>query len=184
MDLTRRYGDRERGSASVEYAGVIILVVAIIGVLLVSGLGSTVSTALGCAVRSVGTQAGTCGGPDVPTTYDADGDGVGAPGSLPTRIDDGSDGGSDDGGTQYDNASSTTDTVDQDKVDDALDEIRDALDGGFFGVRGGDLDDAKDALDGLDGAELDARDRGHVRRRAAALDQRARGRLGRRRLGP
>ena len=57
MDLTRRYGDRERGSASVEYAGIILVVVAIIAVLVVSGLGSTVATKLGCAVRSVGTQA-------------------------------------------------------------------------------------------------------------------------------
>jgi hypothetical protein len=30
------------------------------------------------------------------------------------------------------------------------------LDGGFFGVRGGDLDDAQDALEGLNGREIDA----------------------------
>ncbi|MDQ0375329.1 C2 family cysteine protease [Cellulomonas humilata] len=156
MDLTKRYGQRERGSATVEYAGIILVVVAIIAVLVVSGLGSTVATKLGCAVRSVGTQAGTCGGPEVPTTYDADGDGVGATGDQPTRIDDG--GASDTGGdpVDYDTATPSTDTVDQDAVDEALDDVRDALDGGFFGVRGGDLDDAMEALEGLNGSELDA----------------------------
>ena len=41
-------------------------------------------------------------------------------------------------------------------MDDALDEVRDALDGGFWGVRGGDLADARDALEGLNGREVDA----------------------------
>ena len=164
MELSRRHVDRERGAASLEYVGAILVVAALVGALLlaVSGVGATIATKLECAFQSIGSQAGTCGGPDVPTTYDADGDDDGGvSGSLPMRPDDGgsaSDTGDD--GTRYDNASSTTPTADQDTVDDALDDVRDALDGGFFGVRGGDLDDAKDALEDLNGAEVDALIRG------------------------
>ncbi|KQS99514.1 C2 family cysteine protease [Cellulomonas sp. Leaf395] len=142
----------ERGAATLEHLGVVVVAVLLVGALLATGFTTRVGVQLACELRSIVTQAGTCGGDEVPTTYDADGDGVG---TQPTRIDDG--GTSESGGdaTTYDDALPSTETVDQDAVDDALDDIRDALDGGFFGVRGGDLDDAMDALDGLNGAEID-----------------------------
>ncbi|WP_421734723.1 C2 family cysteine protease [Cellulomonas sp.] len=150
----------DRGAGTLEYLGIVVVAALLVGALVTAFVRADIGTVLACELRSIVDQSGTCGGPEVPTTYDADGDGedddVSAVGDQPTRIDDGpatDTGGSD---TVYDTATPTTDTVDQDAVDDALDDIRDALDGGFFGVRGGDLDDAKDALDGLNGAEIDA----------------------------
>jgi hypothetical protein len=58
--------------------------------------------------------------------------------------------------TDYANAQDDRPAADKEHVTDALDELRDALDGGFSGVRGRDLGDAKDAIAGLNGAEIDA----------------------------
>ncbi|NUU18052.1 hypothetical protein HP550_12420 [Cellulomonas humilata] len=151
-------GPGDRGAGTLEYLGIVVVAALLVGALVTAFVRADIGTVLACELRSIVDQSGTCGGADVPTTYDADGedDGVSAVGDQPTRIDDGPATDTGGGDTVYDTATPTTDTVDQDAVDDALDDIRDALDGGFFGVRGGDLDDAKDALDGLNGAEIDA----------------------------
>ncbi|MGW6129443.1 C2 family cysteine protease [Cellulomonas sp. NPDC055163] len=124
-----------------------LLVTAAVAAVLGSGYGQ----ALACELRSLGTQAGTCGGTDVPTRYGDDGvsalrpDGSGG-GAAPVSGDDG----------RFANATGGPEAVDDGKVSDARDSIRDALDGGFLGVRGGDLDQARDAVAGLNGAELDS----------------------------
>lgn len=119
--------ESDRGAASVEYAGLLVAVVVLLGVVLagVSKLG--LAEQVGCALGSIGTQAGTCDGSDVPTAYAGEETNAGG-----------------------------ADSVDQQKVDGALDGVRDALEGGFFGVRSGDLEKARDAIAGLSGPELDA----------------------------
>lgn len=166
----------DRGAGSVEYLGVVIVVVlVVVGVIAaarVSDVGTTLAERVTCAVRSIGTQAGDCGGEDVPTYYGGDAPAAGdedpappaagadedaAPGpdrgeapAAPTADADGTGGGPD-----FANASDTRPAADQERVDEALDDVRDALDGGFWGVRGGDLDDARDAIAQLNGREID-----------------------------
>ncbi|WP_028045074.1 hypothetical protein [Cellulomonas sp. URHE0023] len=58
-----------------------IAAVVVVGALIVasrlSGVGQSLADRIGCAVRSLGTRAGDCGGTGTPTVYD--GDGAGAP---------------------------------------------------------------------------------------------------------
>lgn len=140
---------------TLEYLGVIVVAALLVGAVVTAVVRFDLGETLACELRSIGTQAGTCGGPEVPTTYDSDGSGDGAAASS-RPADDG--GGSDTPSTDPDylNASDDQPTADQDKVDDASETIDDALDGGFWGVRGGDLEDAKDAVAALNGAEIDA----------------------------
>ncbi|MCL3860035.1 C2 family cysteine protease [Actinotalea sp. K2] len=145
----------DRGSGTLEYLGIVVvaalLVVAAVTAVVRTDVGETVA----CQLRSIASQAGTCGAPEVPTTYGDAGDGpaAGAPGA-------GGDSGGDAGeeppaGVHYVNASDPPE-VDPERVQTALDDLRDALDGGFWGVRGGDLADARDAVSALNGAEVDA----------------------------
>lgn len=176
---------QDRGAGAVEYVGVILLVVVLVAALATavrsSDVAQTVAERVTCAVRSIGTQAGDCGGDDVPTYYGGDEDG---PAGGETSAAGGSEGprrssappeelggsrpagGSDADGAdgdevenrtpEYANASGTRPAADEERVEEALDDVRDALDGGFWGVRGGDLEDAKEALEGLNGREIDA----------------------------
>ncbi len=118
---------RETGSAALEYVGVLVVVALLIGIV-VSAFASVapeVSQQVACAVRSVTTQEGSCGGDDSPTEYGAGDD-------------------------------SDREEVDPTRVSDALDQIRDDLDGGWNGVRSGELDSIFDTLGGLNGREIDA----------------------------
>lgn len=147
----------DRGAGTLEYIGVLVvaalLLVAVVASVRAWGPQGAVADAL-CDVRSAFSQSGDCGGDDAPTTYDGDGLTAGAPGQ------DGATGeGKDaagDASPDYVNASQDRGEVDQDRVDSALRDLRDALEGGFFGVRAGDLEDARDAVEGLNGPELDA----------------------------
>lgn len=163
----RRRQCSEQGAGSVEYVGVVVLVVAIVaGVVMavrVSSVGETLAQRVTCAVRALGTQAGDCGGADTPTYYDGSdvpsgGDGDSAPGpdrgARPTSPSGGA--ATDPAGSNFTNAADDRPAADQGRVDDALGDVRDALDGGFWGVRGGDLADARDAVEGLNGREIDA----------------------------
>lgn len=133
--------DRERGAASVEYAGIVVAVVVLVAALLVGVSRFGIAERIGCAIRSIGTQAGACGGVETPTTY---GTTETEAGGTPTDV------------VQYANGSGDRPQVDAARVDAVLEDFREALTGGFWGVRGGDLDDARRALERLNGAELDA----------------------------
>jgi hypothetical protein len=136
--------------------------------------------AIGCQIRSVVTQSGSCGagsGGDAPTTYDpsagehpgGDSAGVGGAGvsgtppaadGPPGTVDPGEDGG-DGGGTStptgwFNADPPAADPVDQDVVDGAVDTFEDKLDSGWNGVRSGELSDISDMLEDLSGPELDA----------------------------
>ncbi|MCL2424416.1 MAG: C2 family cysteine protease, partial [Micrococcales bacterium] len=129
---------RDAGAASVEYVGIIIAVAALV-VALVAVMTGVVApdlvAKLRCTVESLGSQApGSCGGDVDPVTYEA---GDGSPS----------------GG--YQNAAPPG-PVNQQTVSTALDDVRSALDGGFLGVRQGELSDAFETLKGLTPAELDA----------------------------
>ncbi|WP_046528997.1 C2 family cysteine protease [Cellulomonas sp. FA1] len=163
-DARRDAEQRDAGAGAVEYVGVIVLVVLVVAGALAavraSGVGTTLAERVTCAVRSIGTQAGDCGGDDAPTRYgdDADDDGVRAPAPA---ADGASGGGSGDpadgaGSAEYANAATDRQEADPARVDAALDDVRDALEGGFWGVRGGDLEDARTAVAGLNGREVDA----------------------------
>lgn len=142
--------DGERGAGTLEYVGIVVVAAILVAAVVTAVVRADLGRTLACELRSVGTQAGTCGGPDVPTTYGPGEDGAAAPDgggggpATPVANEDGYEG------------AAPPEAVDQDKVDAALDDLRDALDGGFLGVREGDLDDAQDALEGLNGAEIDA----------------------------
>ncbi|MBO3088451.1 C2 family cysteine protease [Cellulomonas dongxiuzhuiae] len=168
----RAHETSDRGAGSVEYLGVVIVVVIIVaGVIAaarVSDVGTTLAERVTCAVRSIGTQAGDCGGEDTPTYYGGDdtapppvaeGEDGAATGpdraeepAAPTTADTGATG----GGPDFVNADDTRPAADQERVDEALDDVRDALDGGFWGVRSGDLADAREAVEQLNGREIDA----------------------------
>lgn len=119
-----------------------------------------------CDIRSAFTQAGDCGGDDVPTYYDGDvstSDGRDDDGDLlygPAPSRQGSRVGTSDeddvDSPDYANAFGYRGTTDPDDVAESLADVRDALDGGFWGVRAGDLDDARDAVVRLNGPEMDA----------------------------
>jgi hypothetical protein len=138
--LTRRRRDpreRDAGAGSVEYIGILLVVVVIIAAVLVTVTRLGTGELIACRIRSAVTQSGTCGAAEVPTTYGGKG-GAAAPDAS------------------YANASGSQPAADDESVSDALDDVRAALDGGFWGVRGGDLDDAKAAIEALNGAEVDA----------------------------
>lgn len=100
--------------------------------------GSRVLEGAQCAVRSVLSQEGACAGQDdSPTTYDP------AAAAPPGQGD-------------YGNAQGERGEVDPGRVDDAVDAVRDGLDGGWDGTRQDDLREVYDALQGLNGPELDA----------------------------
>jgi len=121
-------GDRsDRGAGSVEYLGVIVVAVLLVVAVLTAVSRADLGQTIACELRSIGSQSGTCGGPEVPTTYG--GDQAQAPDQP---------------------------GADSDTVKAAQGKLREALDGGFWGVRGGELDDAKKVIEGLNGAEIDA----------------------------
>ncbi|MCC2320506.1 C2 family cysteine protease [Cellulomonas xiejunii] len=157
----RRVRD-ERGAGTLEYLGVVVvaalLVVAVITGVRSAAVAQHVTAAL-CDIRSAFSQAGDCGDEDVPTTYDGqDGDGLtaGAPGrSGEAPAGDGQEQ-DDTSSPDYVNAADDREEADPERVADALAEVRDALEGGFFGVRAGDLEDAREAVEDLNGREIDA----------------------------
>lgn len=149
----------DRGAGTLEYVGVLVvaavLLVAVVTAVRSSAVTRWTADAV-CQVESAFTQAGDCGGDDVPTSYDgrgADGDAAGAP-DAPSAG--GGEGGDDPSSPEFVNTSAGREEADPDKVEQALEDLRDALEGGFFGVRGGDLEDARDAVAELNGRELDA----------------------------
>lgn len=164
-----RAGD-QRGQGTLEYVGIVVVAAILVAAVVLTDSGAQVRTAIGCQIRSIVTQAGACGGGDAPTTYDASGGtgsgGPGVSGAPPTSdgppgtVDPGEDGG--DGGgtgtpTGWFNADpAATDPVDAEAVEDAVDTFEDKLDGGWNGVRSGELSDISDMLDDLSGPELDA----------------------------
>ncbi|MCM0639724.1 C2 family cysteine protease [Cellulomonas wangsupingiae] len=162
MNHRARCGRDERGAGTLEYVGVIVvaavLVVAVIAGVRSTGAAQHVAAAV-CDIRSAFSQAGDCGGDDAPTTYDGqDGDGLtaGAPGGS-GEVPAGEEQEQDDAPSpDYVNAADEREEADPERVADALEELRDALEGGFFGVRAGDLEDARDAVEDLNGRELDA----------------------------
>jgi len=155
----------DRGAGTLEYLGVLAVAAILVTGLVVGvrsfDLRAVVSGAL-CDIGSAFTQAGDCGGADTPTYYDgAEDDGEGLTAGAPTGGA-GSGGGAeqgdeeDAGAPEYANASDDRGEVDRDRVAESLADLRDALEGGFLGVRAGDLEDARDAAEGLNGPELDA----------------------------
>lgn len=164
-----RAGD-QRGQGTLEYVGIVVVAAILVAAVVLTDSGDRVRAAIGCQVRSIVTQAGSCGGVgDDPTTYDASGgtgtQGPGVSGTPPTTdgppgtVDPGEDGGG--GGTStptgWDNADApVADPVDADVVEEAHDTFEDKLDGGWNGVRSGELADISDMLEDLSGPELDA----------------------------
>ncbi|UZN02266.1 C2 family cysteine protease [Cellulomonas sp. S1-8] len=152
----------DQGAGTLEYLGIVavaaLLVVAVVVGVRAAGPSQWVAAAV-CDIRSAFSQAGDCGGDDAPTTYGGqDEDGLTA--AAPRE---GGNGSSSDGAEQedstspeYANASDERGEADPERVAGALEDLRDALEGGFFGVRTGDLEDAREAVEGLNGPELDA----------------------------
>lgn len=130
---------RDQGQTAAEYLGVIVVVAAVVGVLASAGIGGQLATSIGCTIRSIVTQSGSCGAAVPPVTSP----GAGASDTSST-------------GTSDTDSSDATPPIDQASVDAAREDIRDALDGGWNGVRSGELSDIEDVLDGLSGPELDA----------------------------
>jgi hypothetical protein len=128
----------DRGAAALEYLAAAVVVAGVIVALALAGVGSQLARDLACVVRSVATQGGDCGGlhPAIvvrlppPGTGDRTGYGNVGPVRPPP--------------------------VDPARVEQALDDIRHALDGGWNGVRAGELTDIEGVLAGLSGPELDA----------------------------
>jgi Calpain family cysteine protease len=159
----------QRGQGTLEYVGIVVVAAILVAAVVLTDSGAQVRTAIGCQIRSIVTQSGSCGsgeGGDTPTTYDASGangsHGPGVSGTPPTAdgppgtVEPGEGGGH---GTPsgWDNAESTpVEPVDQDVVDEAHDTFEDKLDGGWNGVRSGELSEISDMLEDLSGPELDA----------------------------
>jgi hypothetical protein len=164
-----RAGD-QRGQGTLEYVGIVVLAAILVAAVVLTDSGARVRTAIGCQVRSIVTQAGTCGSGgvgDAPTTYDASGAtgtrGPGVSGTPPTAegppstVDPGEDGGGSGTPAGWENADPpAVDPVDFDVVDEAHATFQDKLDGGWNGVRSGELSDISDMLEDLSGPELDA----------------------------
>ncbi len=118
-----------------EYVGVIVVVavllVAVVAAATTTEIGQSLTAKITCAVRSLGTQAGNCGGSEGPVTYARDG--------------------------QYANAENGRMPLDRAAVDAAVERFADTiLDGGWNGVRQPELEAAEEAISGLNGAEIDA----------------------------
>ncbi|MGN6577292.1 MAG: C2 family cysteine protease, partial [Nocardioides sp.] len=145
----------QRGQGTLEYVGIVVVAALLVAAVVLTDTGARVRTAIGCEVRSIVTQAGSCGTDGTPTTYDASGGVGGADGPVgATRPGDGGGHGTP---TGWDNATvPASDPVDAETVDDAVDLFEDKLDGGWNGVRSGELSDISDMLEGLSGPELDA----------------------------
>lgn len=157
--MTRRaYSRPERGQGTLEFLGVLVVAAILIGslVLAVTGSAHSVGQAVGCTIRSIATQSGSCGANIPPTEYNPDGPGVG--GTPPDQVPPVGDGGGSPVPVSWDGAStdSSDQPYDQDKVDKGVGTFKDQLHGGFFGVRSGDLQDIQHMLEGLSGPELDA----------------------------
>ncbi len=157
----------ERGVVSLEYLVIGIAIIVIVGALAMrSDVADTVSCKFGGLVTSAsGGEAPSCG--RTTTVADDDSGGVTSPpdagtvsGQPPSTADPGgeaSDTDADTAGTG-DEAEANAPSVpfDQGNVDDGIDTFEDKLDGGWNGVRSGELGDIEDMLDDLSGTELDA----------------------------
>lgn len=118
----------ERGQISAEYLGILAFVAAIAA--LVIGLGPSIGSAVVDGIQDAlcTVVGGDCGSaPDAELAEGESSDGEQMP--LP---------------------------ADPALVDDALGNLRDELDGGFFGTRSGNLSAIEEILSGLSGPELDA----------------------------
>ncbi len=120
----------ERGATGLEYAGILAAAAIVVAAIILGITRTDIPAAVSCEVGKILTSTGECaGGP--PVTYGS------GPGAGP-------------GGGE------SQEPVDQQAVDDALDSVRTELEGGFFGVRSGNLDEIRDTLSDLSGPELDA----------------------------
>jgi hypothetical protein len=116
----------QAGQTAAEYLGALVVVAVVIAALANSVVGVQVRDAMERAICMI--AAGVCDdAPTVPGT------------TTPTAPD-----------------QNAPPPLDQAKVDAAVDDIRDALDGGVLGVRGGDLERIQEILAGLSPQELDA----------------------------
>jgi hypothetical protein len=137
----------ERGQTSAEYVGVLAFVAAVVALVIAAGpsIGGSVVDGIERAICTV--TGGDCGqGAEIAQP--------GAPEDGDSAVDPG--GGGDSGGGDPEDPEAEDSPVDQAVVDAAVDDVRDELDGGFWGVRSGDLDEIEETLAGLTGAELDA----------------------------
>ncbi|MCY7399612.1 MAG: hypothetical protein LH477_01385 [Nocardioides sp.] len=128
----------DAGAGALEYAGVLAVGATVIALVVtaVLAVAPDLDEKVACGVRSVLSQEGACAGQDdSPTSYEA-----GAP----------------PGDGDYANASGGRGEVDPGRVGAGLDRVRDALGGGWAGVREGELRAIYDTLDGLNGPEVDA----------------------------
>lgn len=160
-------GARERGQASTEYLGVVVVVALVLAVVVAAapGLGQRIA----CGIEGAITSAGGCS-EDVEVVYagEEDPDDPGAPaatgqaedgvGSSAEYVHDGGGGSADSGdGAHYENSQLAGEEADPEQVQQALDEIRDLLDGWWLlGVRQHHLDQAREIIEGLDPAGIDA----------------------------
>jgi Calpain family cysteine protease len=138
----------QRGQTSAEYVGVLAFVVAVVAVLLLSApsIAATVVDKVQEAICSI--TGGDCGGASV----DGEGDEVGATG--PTSGEDGDTSGGENGDdTAEEDESTDPSDADPEIVEQATEDIRDELDGGFWGS---DHDEIAEILEGLDAAEFNA----------------------------
>ncbi|MCL2091113.1 MAG: C2 family cysteine protease [Micrococcales bacterium] len=130
--------ERERGASTVEYVGIIIAVAVLIGALLVvfPSVGDSLADGAKTAVCKI--TGGDC-----------------SSGSGSNQAESSENNGTQPG--QYANASNGgQQTTDPAFVSQAVKDLRDALAGGLFGVRSGDLEDARQVIEALGGAEIDA----------------------------
>ncbi|MFD4275943.1 hypothetical protein R2B67_11780 [Streptomyces cyaneofuscatus] len=54
--IQKRYAGKDRGQTAFEYLGIILVVVAIIGAIMATGIGSAISTRINSLVTSITTQ--------------------------------------------------------------------------------------------------------------------------------
>jgi hypothetical protein len=146
----RTFVQRDDGVGTLEYLGVVVVAALLVTALVTAVVRADLGVTIACELRSIASQSGSCGVAAEPTTY---GDTAAGPGGTASAIERDGEASS---GPNYANAADNRPAADPDQVHDALGDLRDALDGGFWGVGGGDLDDAKEAVDGLNGAEVDA----------------------------
>ena len=147
-----RRGEVERadaGQTSAEYVGILALVAAIAALLIAAGpsVGGSVVDGIQRALCSI--TGGDCEARDSET---AQPDGS----SGDSTLDPGGRGGGDGGAGDDDPDGEPEPPADRETVDAALEDVKDELDGGFWGVRSGDLAAIEETLAGLTGPELDA----------------------------